>query len=148
MFLLLTRKGISHLAQVRPSLHRPVSCRVNPCADMLGFKLANPARENAATQKTRPIYLDMQVREGVLAAVIVPFLTILRPPPLLTREFSMQCCPISPINTVILTVAPMRMGGKLNKRLRMHVRQALSSNTCFVVSSSSSACRRPHRCRA
>ena len=41
-------------------------CRVNPCADMLGFKLANPARESAATQKTRPIYLDMQVREGTL----------------------------------------------------------------------------------
>lgn len=31
---------------------------------MLGFKLATPTRENDATQKTRPIYLDMQVREG------------------------------------------------------------------------------------
>lgn len=61
---LLTRKVISHLAQVRPSLHCLVSCCANPCTDMLGFKLATPTRENAATQKTRPIYLDMQVREG------------------------------------------------------------------------------------
>lgn len=33
---------------------------------MLGFKLASAARENAATRKTRPIYLDMQVREVAL----------------------------------------------------------------------------------
>lgn len=44
-------------------LHLSLSCRVNPCVDMLGFKLANPARESVATQKARPIYLDMQVRE-------------------------------------------------------------------------------------
>ena len=71
MSLLLTRRSISHPDQVRPSLHRPVLCHVNPCADMLGFKLANPARENAATQKTRPIYLDMQVWEGTLYSRVV-----------------------------------------------------------------------------
>lgn len=40
---------------------------------MLGFKLASPARENAATQKTRPIYLDMQVRVETLVALVVLF---------------------------------------------------------------------------
>jgi cysteine desulfurase len=30
--------------------------------DMLGFKLELPQREDSATEKTRPIYLDMQVR--------------------------------------------------------------------------------------
>ena len=31
-------------------------------ADMLGFKLEVPRREGSLTGKTRPIYLDMQVR--------------------------------------------------------------------------------------
>ena len=33
--------------------------------DMLGFKLELPQREDGATKKTRPIYLDMQVIEAV-----------------------------------------------------------------------------------
>lgn len=121
---LLTRKDISHLAQVRTFLHCLVSFCVNPSADMLGFKLANPARENAATQKTRPIYLDMQVREECGGGSRV--LTILRLLPRLIPGFLMQCYPILPTSTVILTVAPMHMDGKLNKRLRMRARRVSS----------------------
>jgi cysteine desulfurase len=33
-------------------------------ADMLGFKLELPQREDGITKKTRPIYLDMQVSEA------------------------------------------------------------------------------------
>lgn len=52
-------------------LHCLVFLCVNPSVDMLGFKLSNSARENGAAQKTRPIYLDMQVgkRRGGRASV-------------------------------------------------------------------------------
>ena len=35
---------------------------INSITDMLGFKLELPQREDGITKKTRPIYLDMQVK--------------------------------------------------------------------------------------
>jgi len=63
MSLLHTRKmDISLLVQVGANL---MYIMTYPSyvfvADMLGFKLEVPNRENSVTQKTRPIYLDMQV---------------------------------------------------------------------------------------
>jgi hypothetical protein len=42
-------------------------------ADMLGFKLELPQREDGITKKTRPIYLDMQVVEIMTFWINVAF---------------------------------------------------------------------------
>jgi hypothetical protein len=40
---------------------------------MLGFKLELPQREDGITKKTRPIYLDMQVKDTISFWIAVVF---------------------------------------------------------------------------
>ena len=47
---------------------------------MLGFKLELPQREDGITKRTRPIYLDMQVKDTI-SLDSRSFLTISRLPP-------------------------------------------------------------------
>lgn len=55
-------KAISHQDQViHLRLCVSILLRVS-LLDMLGFKLDMPRREDSMKEKTRPIYLDMQVR--------------------------------------------------------------------------------------
>jgi len=51
---------------------------INSTTDMLGFKLELPQREDGITKKTRPIYLDMQVKDTISSLNSCSFLTISR----------------------------------------------------------------------
>ena len=57
--------GHCFCTQRRSARFLPASCGANSpstCADMFGFKLEATRREGGPSEKTRPIYLDMQVR--------------------------------------------------------------------------------------
>ena len=51
---------------------------IDSTTDMLGFKLELPQREDGITKKTRPIYLDMQVKDTISSLEGRSFLTISR----------------------------------------------------------------------
>ena len=52
----------SHRAQVQEFASCSARFAFDVGLDMLGFKLEMPRREDNVQDKTRPIYLDMQVR--------------------------------------------------------------------------------------
>ena len=51
---------------------------INSTTDMLGFKLELPQREDGITKQTRPIYLDMQVKDTISSLDSCSVLTISR----------------------------------------------------------------------
>lgn len=56
----ISRHGRVHSLFLLPETH------ADSLKDMLGFKLEAPRREGSVESKTRPIYLDMQVRSRLL----------------------------------------------------------------------------------
>lgn len=54
---------------------------INFITDMLGFKLELPQRNDGITKKTRPIYLDMQVKDTISSFDNCSSLTASRPLP-------------------------------------------------------------------
>jgi hypothetical protein len=68
MYLQRTRmRAISLLELVSVPLLKSATVLklVNLITDMLGFKLELPQRDDGITKKTRPIYLDMQVKDTI-----------------------------------------------------------------------------------
>jgi hypothetical protein len=89
------------------------------CADMLGFKLEMPRREGSLKEKTRPIYLDMQVRVIACSSRYEPHIFYFRPLHLLILVYLMPCYHISRTSTVTRIVARMHMDGRLSRLWRM-----------------------------
>jgi len=86
-----------------------------PVSDMLGFKLEGPRREGTLKGKTRPIYLDMQVRYSLTE--MRPFLTH-------SRSGDDTCRSPSARRDAPLYDGPIRKPTQSDSRLRLGGRQS------------------------
>jgi len=107
------------------------------CADMLGFKLEMPRREDSLKEKTRPIYLDMQVC-GIVRYPAFTGLMFLVPRPRRpsTLVYLTLCCRILPTSTATHIVARMRTDGRLSRLWRMpakYDKQCFSSASKILI---------------
>ena len=86
-------------------------------ADMFGFKVEVPKREGSLKDKTRAIYLDMQVRSPKELLNLSLSLLLHRLRLLWTQEYWTQCYLSIRISMAILTVALTHTDGKLKRVL-------------------------------